>query len=142
MPSGRVYIVNSPDLVLSVQKLPKKLSFWFVEAIFAVRMGGVSKHAANALQDNTLGIEDRPSLLLDGMLSLHKNLKPGKGLDDLTRVGASVLARSIAEDFAGRSTTTVELWSWVYKMMMRSITEATYGPKNPYNDPGVPEAFQ
>lgn len=49
MPGGRVYVVKPPDLVLAVQRQPSKLSFWFLEAAFAVGMAGLTKEAAVAL---------------------------------------------------------------------------------------------
>lgn len=64
LPGGRVYIINSPALVLAVQRQPKKLSFWAVEATFAVGLAGLSKYAEKELQDNVTGEEPRPSLFM------------------------------------------------------------------------------
>ena len=32
MPGGRVYVVSSPDYISNIQKNPRDLSFWFIEA--------------------------------------------------------------------------------------------------------------
>jgi hypothetical protein len=143
MPKNRVYIINSSDLVIALQKVPKKLSFWMVEAIFTVGMAGLPKHAADALQDNTLGMEDRPSLFMDGMMEFHKHLKPGDGLDQITRVSTESLAETIEKQFVGKGTTpSVELWTWLHQEMTTAITRGAYGPQNPYDDPEVVEAFR
>jgi hypothetical protein len=142
MPKNRVYIINSSTLAVALQKLPKKLSFWFVEAIFTVGMAGLSKNAAQALHDNTLGTEDRPSLFMDGMMEFHKHLTPGEGLDEITRVSAKSLAESIGKQFVGKGAThSVELWTWIHKEMTMAITQGAYGPQNPYNDPEIADAF-
>jgi len=141
MPQKRVYIINSPELAVALQKVPQKLSFWLVEAIFTVGMAGLSKHAAVALQDNTLGTEDRPSLFMDGMMEFHKHLTPGDGLNEMTRASTDALAEALATQFAGNGTHSIELWAWIQRELTKSITRGVYGPKNPYSDPAVVEAF-
>ena len=42
MAGGRVYVVSSPDLVLSLQRQPKTVSFWFIEGKFTAMLGGMS----------------------------------------------------------------------------------------------------
>ena len=49
MPGCRLYIVNSPDLVLSLQRRPNIVSFWFIEAHFTAGLGGMSRQAAEIL---------------------------------------------------------------------------------------------
>ena len=72
MPGGRVYVINSPVLVLAVQRQPKTLSFWFLEATFAVGMAELSKEVKVALLENVHGEDERPSLFMDGMKVVHQ----------------------------------------------------------------------
>ena len=44
---GRVYVVSSPDLVLSLQQQPKTVSFWFIEGKFTAILGGMSTDATD-----------------------------------------------------------------------------------------------
>ncbi len=140
MPGGRVYVVNSPDLVLAVQRQPKKLSFWFLQVTFAVGMAGLSKEAAMALQDNVQGEDDRPSLFMDGMRATHKELKPCEGLDQLTLAAVQKLTQSM-ESFPSNGPVQMDLWYWVSHAMIASTTDSVYGPKNPFRDPNIVDAF-
>ena len=52
MAGGRVYVVSSPDLVLSLQRQPKTVSFWFIEGKFTAMLGGMSTDATDILLEN------------------------------------------------------------------------------------------
>lgn len=142
MPGGRVYVINSPSLILALQKVPKKLSFWHVEATFTVGMAGLHGHAAKALTQNINGEEDigGPSLFGEGMTKLHAGLKPGEVLQSITRDGVNRLASSI-DKLGGQSDTVIELSQWITEEVMASITDSIYGPKNPFKDPAISKAF-
>lgn len=140
MPRGKVYVINSPDLVLAVQKQPKKLSFWFLEATFTVGMAGLSKEAAIALQDNVHGDDDRPSLFMDGMRATHKELKPCEGLDQMSLTAVRKLAASINRLIEDGPMQT-DLWHWVEHEMIASTTDSVYGPENPFRNSEIVDAF-
>lgn len=101
-------MISSPDLVLAVQRQPKKLSFWVLEAAFLVGLAGLSKEAAVALQKNVHGDDDQPSLFMDGMRAMHKELKPCEGLYEMTLVAVQKLAASM-DKFAKDGTMQVDL---------------------------------
>ena len=46
MAGGRVYVVSSPDLVLSLQRQPKTV-IWFIEGKFTAMLGGMSTDATD-----------------------------------------------------------------------------------------------
>ena len=140
MPGGRVYVINSPNLVLAVQKHPKRLSFSYLQSVFTVGMAGLSKNTAVALQENVHGEEDKPSLFFDGMKVTHRELKPGDGLDEMSQVAAHQLADAM-DLFEKKSVGSVELWSWINNEMTVSLTDSIYGPKNPFRDPAIVKAF-
>ncbi|KAL8784395.1 MAG: hypothetical protein Q9213_003995 [Squamulea squamosa] len=140
MPSGRVYIVNSPDLAIAVQKHPKKLSFWFIEATFATRVAGLSKGATEAIQDNIHGENGQPSLFMDGMLAMHKDLKPSENLDRMIHTAVQKLAASMDMLSLDQGEPT-ELWGWVNMNFMTSTTHSIWGPRNPFQDPMVAQAY-
>lgn len=140
MPRGRVYVINSPDLVLAVQRQPRKLSFWLIQTSFVVKMTGLSQKAAKVLQRNVLGEGGKPSLFGDGMLATHKMLNPCDGLNQMAAVAAQKIAASM-DELEDRSVGQIELWGWVNHEITLSITESVYGPKNPFRDPEVEQAF-
>jgi len=123
LPGGRVYIINSPALVLAVQRQPKKLSFWAVEATFAVGLAGLSKYAEKELQDNVTGEEPRPSLFMDAMQCMHQKLQPSEALDQMTRIRVdSLLTRSI-EMFNHTGSTSIELYRRVNIAVTYAVTD-------------------
>lgn len=140
MPGGRVYIINSPDLAIAIQHEAKKLSFWTVEAVFSAGMAGLSRSATKAIKNNVNGEKDEPSLLYDAMIKLHNNLKPGEELDSLSRAGMQKIAASI-QRLDSPGSTKIDLWQWMNAEMMLAITDSFFGPKNPFNDPIVVNAF-
>jgi hypothetical protein len=140
MPGGRVYIINSPELVLAVQRVPKKLSFWHVEATFAVRMAGLSADTGRMMMHNASGVEDGKSIFSEGMIDLHKQLKPSEQLTNITREAAKILACSIGT-FEEQGVTRVDLDGWIIQEIMASVTTSFYGPKNPFKDPEAAQAF-
>lgn len=140
MPEGRVYVINSPDLVLAVQRQPKKLSFWLIQTSFAAGMAGLSQKAAKAFQENVLGEGSRPSLFGDGMSATQKMLKPCDELIHMTAVSTRKIPTSM-DRFEEGTVGRIGLWSWVNHETILSITESVYGPNNPYRDPEVEQAF-
>ena len=43
MATGRLYVISQPNLVAEMQRIPKKISLWVIEAPFTARLGGMSK---------------------------------------------------------------------------------------------------
>ena len=140
MPNGRVYIINSPDLVLAVQKQSKKLSLWFIEATFAQRMAGLSDAAAKTLLDNVHGENGQPSLFSDGMLAMHRELRPSEKLDEMTSTAVQKLAASMSKLGTGDEA-SIDLWRWVSMNFMTSTTFSVYGLKNPFRNPELAQAY-
>ena len=72
--------------------------------------------------------------------STHPALSPGPGLDVISGVAARHLSDSLA-NLNRNGPTTVELFSWVRREMFMATTEAIYGPKTPFRDPALEEAW-
>ncbi|KAL8830387.1 MAG: hypothetical protein Q9191_001464 [Dirinaria sp. TL-2023a] len=140
MPEGRVYIINSPDLALSVQRCPTKISFWHVEALFTGRLAGLGPFAAKALAHNIDGNDGQPSYLREGMTNAHSAMKPGDSLTDVTRASLELLTPLIGE-LGHNNNSQIELGNWVTKVLMASITGGIFGPQSPYRDQQIADAF-
>ncbi|PVH86030.1 cytochrome P450 [Cadophora sp. DSE1049] len=141
LPGGRVYIINSPALVLAVQRQPKKLSFWAVEATFAVGLAGLSKHAEKEIQDNVTGEEPKPSLFMDAMQAMNQGLHPGEALDRMTKVGVDNLLTQSFEMFNHTGSTSIELYRWVNIAVTYAVTNGIFGPLNPFDNEELCDAF-
>ena len=78
-------------------------------------------------------------LLLGHLCSFHSaGPGPGPGLDAINRAAIEYISDSLAKI---KSSQTVELFSWVRVQMFAATTEAIYGPKNPFRDPTLEQAW-
>lgn len=66
---------------------------------------------------------------------------PGEGIKEMLQVTGkgTVTAFFQLENEAKR--TRVDLWNWVQHTISIITTDSVYGPKNPYQDPQVENAF-
>ncbi|KAL8810235.1 MAG: hypothetical protein Q9200_002734 [Gallowayella weberi] len=140
MPGGRVYVINSPELAMAVQKQPQKLSAWFIEATFAIGMAGLSKGAAAALMDNVHGDTGQRSLFMEGILSTHKGLQPGEDLDTLIIKAALEFVGSM-DKLAYANGQTVRFWDWISMNFMAATAHSMYGQRNPFHDEAIRRSF-
>ncbi|OJD13380.1 hypothetical protein ACJ73_09208 [Blastomyces percursus] len=138
IPGKRIYIVNSPSLIPQLQRLIKTVAFVPVEAQAAEAVMGVGP-AGNAIISSDKMLEN-DSYLSTFVPSTHPALAPGPGLDAISCAVSRHLSDSMEKVSKG-SPVTVELFSWVRGEIFRSITESTYGPKNPFRDPVLEEAW-
>ncbi|KAF2178173.1 cytochrome P450 [Zopfia rhizophila CBS 207.26] len=135
MPGGRIYIVNSPDLISTIQKHPRVLSFWFIEASLTKNLGGISNKANSLLLENAQGGQQgdkgENSLVVDGMKVRHKAMS----CDHLDKMTLAAIERAKKEIYLPANTTKeVELWDWVQHMFSLAVCSSVYGPDNPYED--------
>ncbi|KAF2679173.1 cytochrome P450 [Lentithecium fluviatile CBS 122367] len=131
MPGGRIYIVNSPDYISTIQKVPRVLSFWFIEASLTKNLGGISKKANDILLDNARGDKGNNSLVVDGMKATHAAMA-GRHLGSLT-LNAIQRANREVNEYA-KPGQEVELWDWVQHIFSLAVSSSVYGPDNPYED--------
>ena len=61
MPGGEAYIIDSPELVVSIKRYPSKISFWHVGALFTGKVAGLSPFTAKAVALNVNGKDGQPS---------------------------------------------------------------------------------
>ena len=139
MPAGKVYVVASPELTHEVQRHPKSLSFPWVEAIFGVRLAGLSKEGGSLLLGNVQGENGEHGAFVDGLKSMIKILKPGLALEEMNLRMLKSISETMSRLEARRDDDAVDLWAWVKDMMILATTDATYGPGNPYRDVGLRE---
>lgn len=66
---------------------------------------------------------------------------PGKDLDVLSRRAIEIFAEEL-ERLRAPGTAKTGLWKWTNQVMDTSTTEAVWGPKNPYRDAAVTEAWK
>jgi hypothetical protein len=141
MPAGRLYIVNSPELISAVQKQPRILTFWFIQATLTQRLGGISDKANEILLENARGVKGENSLVVDGMKVTHEAMM-GDHLDSLTVASIQRAAKSIDELKVGEAGKELDLWKWVRHVFSLAVSAGVYGPQNPYEDPSLEQDLQ
>ncbi|XXG98980.1 hypothetical protein Hte_005313 [Hypoxylon texense] len=137
MPGSRIYVINSTTLIPVVQKQFRILSFTALESKLARDMMGVSKSTYEIIsRDNTLD----EGYLMKFPKYIHHAVSAGPGLDDMNRRSVEVLAESL-DTWARVGPTTVKMFQWTRHELLIASTEGVYGPKNPYRDPAMEEAW-
>ena len=142
MPGSKIYVVNSTELIGSVQRHPKTLAFPPIEAKFAMAICASSKEANDILNKNVNGDEGDWGYSVEFYKSMHPALAPGAGLDGMNRVMIQNIANSLdsLNRRAGRSQ-RIRLNEWCRHEITLATTNAVYGPHNPFKDQAVEDAF-
>lgn len=138
MPGQRIYVVNSLSLIPPLQRQIKTIAFAPIEAQAAATVMGVGP-AGNAIIGSDKMFEP-DSYLSTFVPSTHPALSPGPGLDAINSAAIQHISYSLAH-LHNNSPTTVELFSWVRSELFMATTESIYGPKNPFRDPSLKQAW-
>lgn len=137
MPGSRIYVINSTSLIPIVQRQFRTLSFTALESKLARDVMGVSKSTHEIIsRDNTRD----EGYLVTFPKYIHPAVSAGPGLDAMNRRSVEVLAESL-DVWANRGPATVKMFKWIRHELLIATTEGVYGPKNPYRDPTMEEAW-
>lgn len=139
---SRLYIVNTPELIKSVQRQPKVLAFPPIEAKFAMTVCASSKEANDILKVNVNGDAGDWGYSMDFYKSLHTPLAPGPGLDGMNRIMISNIAASCEKlRRSDGEPMTIQLVEWLRHEVTLATTNSVYGPNNPFKSIEVQNAF-
>ena len=138
----KTYVVNSPDLVIAVQRNTKTLSFSPVVAGFTKRFSGVGNASMAKVYDNLNGEAGHWGLVIDTHDSMYTALAPGVDLDRMSGTMLHAL-QPFVDGLGGKNGNQVlDLYSWVRHAISISSTRAAYGPQNPFDaDPTLVDCF-
>ncbi|KAI1210073.1 cytochrome P450 [Annulohypoxylon truncatum] len=137
LPGTRLYVVNSISLIPVVQRQFRTLSFSAIEATVAENVIRVSKATNDIISSN---ITDDEGYLMRFSRYIHQTLKAGPALEAMDRRAVQVIADSL-EKWAGEGPTTVKMFHWIRHELVNATTESVYGPRNPFRDPEMEEAW-
>lgn len=139
MSGQRIHIINSLSLIPPLQRQIKTIAFAPIEAQAAATVMGVGP-AGNAIIGSDRMFE-KDSYLSTFVPSTHPALSPGPRLDALNNAAIQYFSKSLANLSNDGPPTTVELFSWVRDGLFMATTESIYGPKNPFRDPALKQAW-
>lgn len=136
--NGQIYILNSPKLIAAIERQPKVISFWHVEASAIGRIAGLSRETHETVSKD---VGDPHSFWIKGLRAIHHTMTLGEGINSMIIEAARTSAETLNlfdREGGGRE---VDLWDWVCHEITLSHTNAVYGQRNPYKDPQVEAAF-
>ena len=143
MLNQRIYVVNSPELVLEVQRQTKSLSFQPFVAAMLPKLFLVDEDAMTIVKRNMDGEEGQWGLIPDTHRETWPVLAPGPQLDILVESMLTNLLpflNQIAD--AEETDVPIDLYAWVRHAFTLAGTDTLYGPDNPFRlEPGLEDAF-
>jgi hypothetical protein len=137
MPGQRIYFVNSVSLIQQIQRQPKVIAFEPVAAQAAATAMGVSPAGNAVIGANNMREADSYISAFGPFIA--PALSPGAGLDSITSVAVQSIYDSLAE--LNKSQMKVDLFSWIRRKTFMALTEAIYGPANPFRNPALENAY-
>jgi cytochrome P450 len=135
----RLYIINSTDLIPIAQKQARILDFAPVETKVAINVMGASPDGRKILVRKRDNIEDF-SYAIEFDKAIHPAIAPGTKLDAMNRLAIHEVSTTL-ELLATRAPRTLKLFEWIKKEITLVTTKAVYGPKNPFNDAKIQNAY-
>ena len=143
MLNQRTYIVNSPELVIAVQRQTKTLSFQPFVAAMLPKLFLINQDGMEILKRNMDGDDGDWGLIPDSRRESWPLLAPGPQLDIMVQSMLSALLPFLDEFASAREgTTTTDLYAWARRAFTLAGTETLYGPENPFRwEPGLEDAF-
>jgi len=135
-----VYVVKSPELIYSIQRQPKSLSFWYFEAHFSAKLGGLSQAATEQIFRGLRPESTDHSVVIESLKGMKVALSPQGDLNRIVGESTKVMAAAV-HDISQKHGTTLDLESFVRHEFMMGTTDAIYGALNPYRDPKVESGF-
>lgn len=136
MPAGRIYVVNSPSYIAQLQRVPRVISFWYIEASVTGALGGLSPHASELILANAKGEKGLDSAVLDGMKASHDILLKS-GLGPMTAEGVNRTRREMGTIKFDQGPRKLDLYGLVHHVTALAVSSAIYGAQNPYERPGL-----
>ena len=142
MPGQKIYVVTTSDLIQAIQKLPAAFAFPPIEAKFVSRVCGSSEEAHKIVMKNLNGDEGDWGLSIEVYAAIRAALSAGPGLDGMNRIMAQHIAMfldDLVPSFG--SPVRIKLAKWLRQTVTGATTHSVYGPRNPFKDLAVADAF-
>lgn len=132
-----MYVVNATELIPALQKQWRTVSF----AALAADAGflvGLSKEGNEMLHRD---LTSEHGFSLTWPKYIMSAMGPGKDLDSINRRSVEIFSEDMDRLRAKGVPIRTGLWEWAREIMVKSTTEAVWGPQNPYRDAAVAEAW-
>ena len=137
-----MYIVNSLELTVAVQRQGKALDFF---ALFTNLVGPMTGASPAAQQLCVQGLqptaEGGPGFSKQYFNVNHTLMAPGKDLDTMNRVAANGVKRALDTLDKERLQGPVKFFPWIVHEITMASFESTHGPHHLMRDREIEDAF-
>lgn len=140
MPGANTIVVNSPELVVAVHRY-SAVSVVPIFMEFTRRVSRPSKIALDILQNNLNAENGSLGYSVDIIKTMHGALSTGPDLDRMNAVMVDHLSIQTATLDALTQFRPIPLFDWVRHCVSLASTYSVYGPRNPFEDSKVENAF-
>lgn len=145
-----MYVVNATELIPTLQKQWRTISFTPILASSGTGPMGMSKDAGVILNRD---IQSDSNTVAKWSRAVNRALAPGEALDKLNRRAVEVMydmmatvgsatGKATADEKVGGNESVVDFWAWTHHVMVQATTEAVYGPANPFRDVAFEDAWK
>ncbi|KAL9581979.1 MAG: hypothetical protein Q9212_003566 [Teloschistes hypoglaucus] len=142
LPTSKLYVVNSVEIISAVQRYPKALAFPPFEAKFATTVCASSKESNDIIALNLNGEDGDWGYSHDFHQSMRSALAPGAGIDGMNRVMIQNLAGALERlRPTDGQPTKIGLADWTRHEITLATTNSVYGVHNPFKHPRIERAF-
>jgi len=135
-----MYVISSPHLIQQVHKNPKTLQFGPAASKATARVCGCSEETINILMTNIDLSQGNQSFVNDVTKAIHAALAPG-AINYMNRAMAENMSRALDGLHTNDGSSKIKLWQWLQHAITLATSYAAYGPKNPFEDTDVENAF-
>ncbi|KAL8828148.1 MAG: hypothetical protein Q9191_002754 [Dirinaria sp. TL-2023a] len=140
--STRIYVVNSPRLVLAVQRNAKNISFNPFVIAMMPRLFNVSQSDVRIAKADHGGEKGHWGYMAELHHAGISILGPGEESEHMVKAMLATMLESVdllARPEDGRE---LELFAWLRRTITVASTDAVFGPENPFaKDPTLENAF-
>ncbi|KAJ4296488.1 hypothetical protein N0V90_006533 [Kalmusia sp. IMI 367209] len=126
-------------LIPLVQRQTRILDFAPVQTIAAINVMGVTPAGREILNIEKEGV-GKHAYAIETDMAIHAAVTPGVHLDAMNRLSVQKICEYL-NALASETPKDLRLYNWVSKQISWATTDAVYGPRNPFKDPEVLEAF-
>ena len=134
--TSKYYVVNSLPLFSSVSKLSKKLAFTPFVKVMSERVAELAPESIAKFEDPHTG-EGVSRDTIEAMRSAIQGKKDSAELECAALKHIEELLHGVSGQVGERT----KLFAWVRHVITQANTRAIYGPLNPFQQPGVEDAF-
>lgn len=119
-----VHIINSPDLIIAVQKNPKAFDFSVFVNLMLPRLFDVDSKTMQLANTPIERPEGRWDLVVETGRVMHRYLGPGPSLEKMERIALTRFLGFFDELAAEADGTVVDMFAWLRTAMTVTSTDA------------------